>query len=136
MHTTTRQTLRILGKRSRAGFTLVELLLVVAILGILAGVVVVNVSGHSDRARVAATRASISGIKTAIDAYEVEASRLPESLDVLTAATEDRAGYLDKENLNDAWGTPFQYKKTSNFEYEIRSAGPDAQMNTADDVTN
>ena len=120
----------------KAGFTLVELLLVVAILGILAGMVVVNLSGQSESARISATRASISAIGTAISVYEAETSRLPDSLEQLTVPTEDRPGLLRREQLKDSWGIPFQYRRTGRFEYEIRSAGPDMQMGTADDITN
>lgn len=121
---------------SDAGFTLVELLLVVAILGILAGVVVVNVKGHGEKARIGATRTSISAISTAVDAYEVTMSRLPESLDQLTQATDDAPAALKAEGLNDSWGNPFQYKKKGKYDFEVRSAGPDGSMGSADDITN
>ncbi len=123
-------------RRRNAGFTLVELLLVVAILGILAGMVVVNLSGQSESARISATRASISAIGTAISVYETETSRLPDSLEQLTQSTQDRPGLLRQQDLRDSWGQPFQYRRTGRFEYEIRSAGPDMQMGTEDDITN
>lgn len=119
-----------------SGFTLVELLLVVAILGILAGMVVVNLSGQSESARISATRSSISAIQTAISMYEAETSRLPDSLDQLTVPTEDRPGLLRRDDLRDSWGTPFEYSRSGRFEYVIRSAGPDMQMGTSDDITN
>jgi general secretion pathway protein G len=122
-------------RRSRVGFTLVELLLVVTILGILAAVVVVNFAGQGEETRRNTTRASIAAIGTAIQAYEVRMGRYPENLDDLTVATESMAPLLDKSRLADSWGVAFQYKKTGKFEFEIRSAGPDAQMNTEDDIT-
>ena len=122
--------------RRRGGFTLVELLLVVTILGILATVVVVKLGGTSERTRIEATRTSISGICTAVDAFDATKSKLPESLDEMTVDTADAAGLLDKRNLNDSWGTPFKYKKISKFKYEVRSAGPNAQMDDEDDITN
>jgi general secretion pathway protein G len=123
-------------RRARAGFTLVELLLVVTILGILAAVVVVNFAGQGEETRRNTTRASIAAIGTAIQAYEVRMGRYPETLDELTVSTESMAALLDKARLTDSWATPFQYKKTGRFDFEIRSAGPDAQMNTEDDITN
>lgn len=119
---------------AQSGFTLVELLLVVAILGILAGVVAVNVSGHGETARIRATQESIANIKTAIGMYEVMNGSLPDSLDQLTVGTEDTAAPLDKSNLNDSWGTPFQYKKLSKVSYEVRSAGGDKSMGSDDDI--
>lgn len=123
-------------RRARLGFTLVELLLVVTILGILAAVVVVNFAGQGEETRRNTTRASIAAIGTAIQAYEVRMGRYPESLEDLTVSTESMAALLDPNRLADSWGTAFQYKKTGKFEYEIRSAGPDAQLNTEDDITN
>ncbi len=120
----------------RSAFTLVELLLVVTILGILAAVVVVNFTGKGDEARKQATRTSISAISTAVSTFDATKSRLPESLDELCSGDDNNAALLDKGNLNDSWGHPFQYKKISKFKYEVRSAGPDGQMGTEDDLTN
>lgn len=120
---------------SRGGFTLVELLLVVAILGILAGVAIMNTTGMSDEARVSATRASISTIEGALKTYEIRTGRFPDSLEALTQEMGDRGRLLEKKHLNDAWGVPFAYKKTKHS-VEIRSAGSDSQMNTSDDILN
>lgn len=118
----------------RDGFTLIELLLVIAIIGILAGIVVPNIAGKPEEAKVAAARSSIGGIITAVNAYEVAAAKFPDSLDDLTVETDTRAALLKKDKLIDAWGTPYQYSKKSRFTFEVRSAGPDGQMNTEDDI--
>ena len=122
--------------RRTSGFTLVELLLVIAILATLATVVVVNVAGVGADAKVNATRTSIGAIGNAIQTYEIKMGRFPNSLDDLTVETESSAALLQKDSLVDTFGTPFQYKKLTKFSYEIRSAGPDAQFNTEDDITN
>lgn len=118
------------------GFTLVELLLVIVILGVLAAMVVPKFTGQGETARLTATRSSIAGIATAVNTYEIQVGRFPESLDDLTVETDSRAALLDKNNMADAWGNAFQYKKVSKFKYEIRSAGPDGQMGNDDDITN
>jgi general secretion pathway protein G len=123
-------------RTSQAGFTLVELLLVVTILGILAAVVVVNFTGKGDEARKQATYTSIAAIRTAIETFDATKSRLPDSLDELCAESSDSAALLNKNNLNDSWGKPFQYKKVSKFKYEVRSSGPDGNMGSEDDLTN
>ena len=124
---------------SRAGFTLVEILLVVAILGILAGVAVVSMSGKVERANVTAARTSIGAIRTAIDLYEVDNGKYPASLqNLIVRGSENNwnGPYLrDARMAKDPWGNDFQYSAREGG-VEIRSAGPDTQMGTADDITN
>jgi general secretion pathway protein G len=123
----------------QGGFTLVEVLLVVAILGILATIVVVNVAGRGDDARIKATRASIEGIKTALNMYDVDTGRYPSSLDSLInndGSPNWKGPYLQSKSVPvDQWGTAFSYTAQENG-FEIRSAGPDKAMGSADDITN
>src|SRR6516165_2785180 len=56
-------------RRGESGFTLIELLVVIAILGVLAGIVVFNVTGVTDRGSTAACRTDVSTIQAAVDAY-------------------------------------------------------------------
>jgi len=125
-------------RASRAGFTLVEILLVVAILGILASVAVVNMHGHTLKANINACRTSIGAIQTAIDTYDVDNGAYPPSLQALiTKGSENNwnGPYLRNGLPKDQWGAEFQYTPKDNG-YEIRSAGPDGQMGSADDITN
>ncbi len=122
--------------RHRAGFTLVEIMLVVIILGVLAAVVVVNFRGQGTTARINATRTSIQNIGTAVNLFETETGKLPASLRELTVPTAHRPGLLREDNLRDSWGIEFQYKLKGEFDFEVRSAGPDNQMGTEDDITN
>jgi len=121
----------------RAGFTLIEMLLVVTIIGILATMAVLKIGGQGDVARRETTRGTIATISQAIQMYGLSHSGLPDSLDALTvSASEDVEAPLDKNALFDAWGQPIQYKKLSKVKYEIRSGGPDKQIGTEDDLTN
>ncbi|MFC1497386.1 type II secretion system protein GspG [Verrucomicrobiota bacterium] len=119
-----------------AGFTLVELMLVIVILGILAGVVMVGFKGQGKTARINATRTSIKNICLAIDMYEVEFGQFPSDLSQLTKATETRGPLIQSASLQDSWGVDFGYGPKGKFQYEIVSAGPDGQMGSADDITN
>jgi len=121
----------------RAGFTLVEVLLVVAILGILAGVVVVSVAGKQKGAMIKATRASISALCTAVDLYEVDTGQYPAALDALANSdgSPNWNGPYYKGVAADAWGTTFSYSPQSDKGYKIISAGPDKNMGSGDDIT-
>ncbi len=120
----------------RAGFTLVELLLVITILGILGTVVVMNFGDVGGDARKETTRQSIAAIDQAVTVYNVKVGKMPKDISDLTKGiNDDEEGLLKSNNINDAWGNPFELK-VDGRKYTIRSAGPDGQMNTEDDITN
>jgi general secretion pathway protein G len=124
---------------SNAGFTLVEVLLVVAILGILAAVVAVSYGGKTQGAMIKATRASIKAIETAIDMYEVDNGKYPSSLQNLVSSSGEpnwRGPYIRGGLPKDSWGMDFTYAAKGEGAFEVRSAGPDAQMSTGDDILN
>lgn len=126
------------GMRSTAGFTLIEVLLVVAILGILAAVVVGNFGQHGDNARIKATRASIAAISTQIDVYQLDTGRYPASLENLRTSSGEpnwNGPYLRGGTIPvDAWGTAFNYRLDGDS-YKITSAGKDLQIGGDDDIT-
>jgi general secretion pathway protein G len=127
-------------KRKRAGFTLIEVMMVVVILGILAAVVMPKIAGSGDKARRAATRASIKGIVVGVNMYRMEVGRLPQNLKALIendGASSWDGPYLEGGVPQDAWGLEFSYTPNSDGKsFTIKSAGPDNQMGTGDDLTN
>ena len=112
-------------RTTRGGFTLIEVLLVVAILGILAGVVVVNFAGKQKKAQIDACRSSIQNTCTAVDMYEVDTGRFPPNLNALVQndGSPNWNGPYVRSAMQDPWGHEFQYVLTGDS-YTISSQGP------------
>jgi general secretion pathway protein G len=125
------------------GFTLVEIMLVVAILGILAALVIPKLAGKSEEARLTRAQADIKGgIKTALDEFEVDNGFYPNSLqDLLTQprnAKNWHGPYLDQLPV-DPWQNPYQYSypgKHNATGYDLWSDGPDGKSGDTDDIGN
>lgn len=126
--------------RRRSGFTLLELLLVLAILVVVGGIVVVNLGGVQTDANIDSTRVQIDQIEQGLSYYKIKFNALPDSLEELVEGPSDaakkakwREPILDTVPV-DAWGNEFVYSRNGN-NYELRSAGTDGQVNTDDDIT-
>jgi len=132
----------------RQAFTLVEMLLVVAIIGILAAIIVPKISGKGEEARIKAATADISNIGTALDMFEVDVGHYPtgkNGLQDLIAPPRDaqnwKGPYLkDATGLpKDPWGRSYVYEfpgRHSLNSYDLTSTGPDGQLGTQDDIAN
>ena len=124
-------------RRGDAGFTLIEILLVVVIIGILAAVAVPRLGGRVGQSQIAAARASIGAISTAIDLYETDNGKFPDSLqNLVTKGSEPNwnGPYVRKaESLKDPWGNEFRFSKSGNI-YTVESAGPDGSFGSSDDI--
>ena len=120
---------------SRNGFTLLELLVVVAIIGILVGYVAPRYFSQLGKSEVTAARAQIDGFEKALDTYRLDTGHYPSTEQGLKALVTKPANepkwsgpYLRKDVPLDPWGNPYQYKSPSaHGDYEILSYGKDGQ---------
>ncbi len=111
--------------RAERGFTLVELLVVIAIIGILATMVTVKVIGAVGKARIAKARFEISEIKKAVGIYSINSNgRIPESLEDLRKPLRGEEEPLIEVG-KDPWGNEYLYEKTGTRKCVIRSLGAD-----------
>jgi general secretion pathway protein G len=102
-------------KRTRRnGFTLMEVLVVVAILIVLAGIGVA-VFGYLESSKEKAAQLQIRNIETAVTKYNLDHGQFPESLQILATPQEGHHAYLEAKDLYDPWNRPYVYdpSKTS-----------------------
>jgi general secretion pathway protein G len=120
--------------KNRAGFTLIELMVVMIILGLLAALVVPRMFGKLGTAKTNAAYAQIELLGTALDSFRLDVGRYPntsEGLEALVAAgsgSEDWNGpYLKKTEIPlDPWGNPYIYESPGNHgDYDLVSLGAD-----------
>ena len=122
------------------GFTLIEIMLVVIIIGILAAVVLPRFVGRTEEARRAAAIAQTENISLALDQFELDNGRFPATPDELVHNPGNlpnwKGPYLKKGIPNDPWGNPYYYKYPGaiNPDYDLKSFGPDGLEGGGDDV--
>ncbi|TDS93303.1 type II secretion system protein G (GspG) [Rahnella sp. BIGb0236] len=133
--------------KKQQGFTLMELMVVIVILGVLAALVVPNVMGNKERADTQKAVSDIVALENALDMYKLDNHRYPtteQTLDALVTlpklspvpANYRNDGYI-KRLPADPWGN--EYMLLSPGEHgaiDVFSAGPDSEPNTADDIKN
>ncbi|UCZ56748.1 type II secretion system major pseudopilin GspG [Desulfurispirillum indicum] len=124
---------------SRAkGFTLIEIMVVVVILGILAALVVPNILQRPDEARVTAARADIRAIANALEMYRLDNHTYPSTDQGLDALVRRPSGFPEARNWNsegylkniprDPWGNDYQYiSPGTRATYDLYSFGADGR---------
>lgn len=118
--------------RGASGFTLIEMMLVVIIIGILASMVVPSFVGRAREARIKAAEGDISNLGTALELFELEQGAFPSSLGELL--TSDKKYLRQTQVPVDPWGNAYTYSNMGDS-YTLSSAGPDGVAGTGDDIT-
>lgn len=117
---------------SEAGFTLVELMVVIVIIGLLATVVVINVTPSLDRSAVTKARADISTLEQGLEIYRLNNLRYPSSDEGLQALV---AGGFVKRLPEDPWGNPYLYASPGGEgrAFDVYSYGADGRQGGSDE---
>jgi general secretion pathway protein G len=113
-----------------AGFSLIELLVVLVILGLIAGLVVPNVLQRGEDAKVRAAEAEVQRLSMAVDEYYLDNGRPPRELRQLLERPGDARNwngpYIKESNLKDPWDQAYEYRYPGeNRSYDIWSYGAD-----------
>ena len=126
-----------LKKINKQGFTLIELMVVLLIVGILTSLIAVNVFRAQKEAKRKAAMIELKSLEQAINLFHGEKNRYPKDLDQLISGQ-----FLKERKLKDQWGKKYVYipKYSDDGEmivsYILYSSGPDRRRNTKDDIGN
>ena len=134
-------------RRSKA-FTFLEIMLVVAIIGMLFGIVGINIVGKTKKAKMSATMSQMQNVATALQEYEINVGALPSTAQALDALLECPSDveeedwgdtpYLQARSVpKDSWGEEFIYRSPAeegNLPFDLISKGPDREEGTEDDI--
>lgn len=130
---------------NRFGFTMIEIMAVLIILGLLGTLVVTKVASNVEKTRITITRSNLQILHTAINNFKMDTGRLPTEEEGLMALIEKPSdvsgypdgGYLEKPQLElDGWKHDFIYELTpgTGSGFVIRSCGQDGEQDTEDDL--
>jgi general secretion pathway protein G len=133
-----------LRQNGRYGFSFLEIMMVVMIIGILVAVVGPKILGKTDKARVQATKLQLKNLKTALNDFEMTVGSLPttdQGLEALVHRPSDIAEDQWEQKMDempkDAWNEPFVYRcpGEGEREYDLFSKGKDKKEGTEDDIS-
>jgi general secretion pathway protein G len=124
-----------MSKTRASGFSLIEILVVVVIMGILGALIVPNLLGRPDQARITAAQSDLRALSNALDIYRLDNFNYPSTDQGLEALVRKPSGFPEPKNYNpdgyvksipiDPWGTPYFYERTEQG-YNLLSLGADA----------
>lgn len=118
--------------RRNKGFTLIEMLIVIVIIGLLLSLVAPNLMGGADKAKRQVASAQLKNIETALETFYLDVGQYPESLSELMQSTKTgwSGPYMKKAVPNDPWGKPFVYRSPGDDgkPYYLASYAQDGQQ--------
>ena len=117
-------------KRKSRGFTLIEIMVVVVIIGLLATLILPRVLGRQEEAFIAKAKSDVRALSSALKLYKLDNFKFPstsDGLDVLVSGGKDGRGYIDRLP-SDPWGNRYQYLfPGEKMEFDLWSYGADGQ---------
>lgn len=132
-------------KNAQAGFTLIELMVVIVILGVLAGLIIPRIMGRPDEARQAKAKIQIEALESALKLYKLDNGSYPSTEQGLKALVEAptvgnipknwrQGGYLEKGKVpKDPWGNEFVYLNPGNHgDFDLICLGKDGEVGGED----
>jgi general secretion pathway protein G len=142
---------KIIQARENAGFTLIEIMAVVLIIGLLSTIVGVSIFAQVDKGRITAASVQIANLESVLELYRMDNARYPtteQGLDALVNEPDDarsypQGGYLQKRRVpEDPWGNPYEYEQpgqNNSHSFDLWSYGADGKPggdNTDTDIGN
>jgi len=137
--TTLQAKMKSMRRKREAGFSLVELMVVVFIMGLLATLIIVNVAPVGDQSRISKARSDIASLESALEQYSLDLYTYPSAAEGLAAlsapppgadaALYRQGGYIRRIQM-DPWGNPYQYQipgARSGGRFDLYSFGADGQ---------
>ncbi len=128
-------------RRSEKGFTLIELIVVLVILGLLAAVVAPNIYRNLAKGRDKIAKIQITELENALQLFSFDVGRLPNTAEGLDALVRNpgsdswKGPYLAKDLPKDPWGRPYQYRCPGlHGDYDLYSLGADGVEGGDDDI--
>lgn len=123
-------------RRRERGFTLVEIMVVVVIIGLLATLVVPNVLGYSEQARLEKAQADVTSIHGTATTYAARNGRVPSMEDLLEPDSTGNPYLEGGEPPVDPWDNPYIIRELEGrLRFEVVSFGPDGIEDTDDDIS-
>ena len=120
--------------RNQRGFTLIELMVVIVILGGLIALVGPNIIRNVERSRIETARAQMARMGEAVQMFHLENKRLPDTLETLTEVDDTLGEPLLDYIPSDPWDQDYDYRQLTRRKYEIICCGPDQECGTEDDL--